>query len=264
MRFINNSLKYDYDVAYLRSYGSDTYKLSVMRCVRKSGYEIKNFKKKCSVNDSKLEENIIRARSKLFEYAYCNDFEYFLTITLDSKKYNRQDLNKFNKDLSQFIRNYNKKYNLNIKRIFVPEKHRDGCSWHMHGFIMGLPLSHLRLFSLDEKLPKYIREKLLKGQNVYEWVAYREKFGFNDFEHIRNKEACSKYITKYITKELANSVTTLNAHLFYASKGLSTSKLIKKGSLRFGLSNPHYENDYCKGFWLKSSDEKSLTHYFVD
>lgn len=69
----------------------------------------------------------------------------------------------------------------------------------MHGFIMGLPVEHLRLFEFKEKLPAYIREKLNQGQAVYDWTAYRDKFGYTDIEPIRNQEACSKYVTKYVT-----------------------------------------------------------------
>ena len=42
------------------------------------------------------------------------------------------------------------------KFVFVPEMHRDGA-WHLHGLINDLPVDHLRPFTLEEKLPTYIR-----------------------------------------------------------------------------------------------------------
>ena len=52
-------------------------------------------------------------KAVLFELAFCNPWEFFFTGTLDKNKYNREDLDKFHKDFTRFIRLYNKKYNLN-------------------------------------------------------------------------------------------------------------------------------------------------------
>lgn len=43
-------------------------------------------------NEEKLENSLSRSRNKVFEYAYCNDWEYFVTMTLDKTKYDRYDL----------------------------------------------------------------------------------------------------------------------------------------------------------------------------
>ena len=70
----------------------------------------------------------------------------------------------------------------------------------MHGFLKGIPPDYLRLFSLEEKLPQYLRKKLKQGMHIYDWPAYRQKFGFCDIEPVRNLQAASAYVTKYITK----------------------------------------------------------------
>ena len=137
--------------------------------------------------------NLSRARSTIYELALCNNWEYFFTFTLDPKKYDRSDLKVFQKDLSRFFRKYR-------------EKHKDGINWHMHGFLMGLPEKHLHHFTLEEPIPYYIRYKLEKNELVYEWKAYRKKFGFCNLEPICNLEASSKYITKYISKSMDNGI----------------------------------------------------------
>ena len=68
-----------------------------------------HLKRERNINENKLENNLSRAKSKIFQYAMCNDFEYFVTLTLDSKKYDRYNLSKFIKDLGQMIRNNRKK-----------------------------------------------------------------------------------------------------------------------------------------------------------
>ena len=119
----------------------------------------------------------------------------------------------------------------------------------MHGFLMGLPDEHLRLFTLSEKLPKYIREKLKSGQAVYEWEPYRKKFGFCDLEVVKDQFAVSAYVTKYITKDLDRTVRESGAHLYYCSQGLSRSVVIFRGKANDGLVYD-YESDYNSIKWL--------------
>lgn len=225
--------------------------------MRVKGIEIERSKKN-TVNENKLDNNISRARSKIFEYALCNEWQWFSTFTLDKNKYDRNDLERFKSDFSQFIRNYNKKNGTSVKYLVIPETHKDGA-WHMHGFLLGLPLEQLRAFTEKEKLPKYILQKLKDGFPVYDWTDYRKKFGFTDIEPIRDHEACAKYVTKYISKSLAEDIQELGAHLYYCSKGLKSAEEIKRGLLKCEFSSPDYENDYVKVKWYKEIEIEALT-----
>ena len=198
-----------------------------------------------TVNSEKLACNVSRTKSKIFEYAFCNPWDWFFTGTLDRKKYDRTNLEKFHKTLTKWVYNYNRKYNLNIKFLFIPELHSDGKSWHIHGFLYGLPESHLVLFKIGDRMGKGLAEKVKNGDKVYNWLAYAKKFGFCDLERIHNPEAVSKYITKYITQDLAKSVTEINAHQYYHSRGLKTAEVIKKGTMSANIV-PDFENEYCR------------------
>lgn len=240
--------KYEYDVTTVRDYNGRL-KLVRHNALRTKGLEdITQRSPKGSVSSEKSDNNISRAKSKVFELALCNQWDIFLTFTLDPKKYDRNDLSKFQKDVSQFIRDYNKKHDLAVKYLLIPEEHKKG-GWHMHGFLMGLPMKHLRAFSLQEKLPIYIREKLQNGQDVYEWSAYRKRFGFCDLEPVRDEFAASAYVTKYITKDLDRTVKESGAHLYYCSQGLKRSSVIFRGKANAGLTYD-YENEYNSVKWL--------------
>ena len=167
-------------------------------------------------------------------------------------------MEKFHKDFTLFIRNYNRNHGCNIKFLVVPELHKDGKSWHLHGFLMGLPLEELVQFKIGDRMGKAIAEKVSKGDIVYNWLAYQKKFGFCDLEPIRNHEAVAKYVTKYINKELATSVTALNAHQYYRSKGLEVAKEIKKGHIDWRSISPDFSNEYCKIAWLDYNDYLKL------
>ncbi len=233
-------------------------KIITMHTLRNAGVEDENEYRaeRGTVNDSKIDESIYRSKAKIFEYAFCNPWEYFFTATLNPAKYDRTNLEKFHKDLTQWFRDYGKKFGIKISFLLIPELHADGRTWHMHGFLFGLPVDHLKQFKIGDTMGKAIAEKVVNGDIVYNWEAYQEKFGFCDLEPIRNHEAVSKYVTKYINKELAKSVTELNAHTYYHSRGLQTAKTMKKGTMLYNIA-PDFVGEYCSISWL-DYDEKTL------
>ena len=252
---------YKYNQYVCKVYGFGKHKqikLIRMNCLRTAELEYdqqQNYhSERCAVNDTKLDESIARTRSKIFELAFCNPWQWFFTATLDGTKYDRTDLDKFHKDLSQFIRNYNKRNGLSIKWLLIPELHNDGVSWHMHGFLYDLPVEHLKKFEIGDRMGKALADKVKRGDEVYNWLPYMMKFGFCDLEPIKNPAAVSKYVTKYISKKLATSVTELNAHMYYHSRGLNTAELIAKGYMPTPIDiQPEqiYHNDYCDIMWYK-------------
>lgn len=244
---------YVYDLAILKQYGDTAFKLTRSRCVRNKGVESpeKLYVPKGSVNEEKLDNNIARSRSKVREYGLCSPWQFFCTFTIDPQKFDRYDLQKYHDAMSQWVRNYNKRRGASIRYLIIPEQHKDGA-WHEHGLLMGIPLDHLRLFTLDEKLPNYIRDKLEAGQLVYDWPAYREKFGWVIIEPIRDLQRAVSYITKYITKDLARSISELGAHLYYCSKGLATASELKRGTMAATIV-PDFENDFCKLNWFDAA-----------
>lgn len=258
------SRKYVNDLTMLKLYtsgenGEKKLKLVCMKSCRVSGVEDENEKKgskKGSKNDAKMKESLCRARTRIFELAFCNPWEWFFTATLDPSKYDRTDLEKFHEDFTQFIRNYNRKHKLDVKFLMIPERHSDGVSWHMHGFLMGLPVDHLHQFQIGDKMSDKLAQKVKNGETIYNWIDYLSRFGFCDLEPIRSHEAVSKYVTKYISKDLANSVTELNAHLYYRSRGLNGAVEIARGFLQAGtLQEPSYAGEYASVWWLDYSDE---------
>lgn len=251
--------KYKYNQTLLKVFGTGEdkkIKLISMNVLRTSGVEDENEVRpeRGTVNDNKISENISRAKSKIFELAFCNPWDWFFTGTLNPNLQDRTDLNLFHKQITQWLRNYNRRYSVNMDFLLIPELHQDGKSWHMHGFLYGLPVEHLKLFQIGDKMGTSLAEKVKNGDDVYNWLAYSKRFGFCDLEPIRNHEAVSKYITKYINKNLATSVTDLNAHLYYHSRGLKFADTVKKGVFH-GDVPVTYKNDYCSVSWLDYTDE---------
>lgn len=234
---------YQKDMVTLKSYAGRKFKVTLHRALRQEGFEDdREFSDKGTVNDEKLDCNISRARSKIFEYAFCNEWEWFSNLTLDRKKYNRFDLQAYVTDLTEWIRNLSKRKGLNIKYLFIPEQHEDGA-WHIHGLMKGIPEDEMTEF-----IPGVHPQKLIDG-GYLNWPRYQKKFGFCSFGKVKSHEAVSKYITKYVTKTLAKNNLEVGSRMYYCSKGLEEAREIKRGSMAATM-NPDYENDYVKVKWL--------------
>ena len=235
---------YDSDVARVEQFG-DKRRLILHKSLRKKGIEVEDKKKGLykaeseNIEGEKLDNNISRARSKIFELAYCNKWDYFVTLTINPEKYDRKNLNKYHKDLTQFFRDYKKKYDSKIDFILVPELHKDGLSWHMHGLIKGI-----------------LKEHLQKNEFGYlDWKHYKKKFGYISIDKIKSHEAVSRYITKYITKDMKNNVSELGAHTYYRSRGLLEKKEIKRGTLIKNVIDWEFKNEYIKIKWLNDGEK---------
>lgn len=198
-------------------------------------------------NEEKLKNNISRAKARIFELAMCNDFTYFCTFTQNKKIRDRFDLDLFRKDFSQFVRNLNRGRNEKIKYLLIPEQHKNGA-WHMHGLLSGLIIDKdLKSFKKSDYIPKRLKDMIDKGQVVYNWKSYQQRFGYFTCTPINNINACSKYLTKYITKDMASNNIKLGKHLFYASKGLKEKEVIVKNAFAVcPVRNWNFENDYIK------------------
>lgn len=245
-----------YNQGYFRVVG-DKIILTVMRCVQESGFECENPDRKIkSVNDGKLQRNLSRSRQSIFEYGYCNDWDWFCTFTLDSKKIDRSDLNGFEKKFNGMIQ-WLKKKGYDIQYLIVPELHEDKTNWHFHGLMRNIPENELRK---------------ARGRNGYNWTRYAKKFGHCYLEPIRNQEAVSKYLTKYISKnfdiEKSFGVSELYKNTYLVSRGLKKGVTIKIGpicgEIDRCLQEPDYENEHCKKYELTVDDIPDLLSLYDD
>jgi hypothetical protein len=193
-------------------------------------------------------QSVSRAKSRIFELSMCNEFTHFCTFTQDKEKRDRFNLAEFRKDFAQFVRNQNRfrPEARKIKYLLIPEQHKNGA-WHMHGLLMGLGENDLKAFSLKDHIPKRIKEQIKNGEAVYDWLKYRKSFGYFTCTEIKDKSACSKYVTKYISKDLQKTIHESGEHLFFASQGLKGRETILKNCAeQCPFTEWDFENEYVK------------------
>lgn len=190
--------------------------------------------------DSKLNEAFCRAKSMVLQYALCNPWEFFFTGTLDETKFDRHDLDAYQRKLSQFIRDKRKEYGTQVQYLLIPEQHKDGA-WHIHGMLSGLPGSVLRRFRPPEP------RKLVNSEYL-NWPDYQEKFGFCSLGPIKHPVATAFYITKYVSKELSQRGGDLGKHLYFHSRPLQKAEHVSSVYLpNAGLDAVCvHDHDFCK------------------
>lgn len=222
---MNGLTKYQYDIVQVKRCGKID-KIQYFAKVKTAGLECTKYwngERETATNDEKLRNNLIRAKTAVQEYALCNQWDYFCTLTVSSEKFDRYNLKEIYKSFSKWVNNY--KRSANIKYLIIPEQHKDEA-WHFHGLLAGVP-------SAD----------LVQNDNGYPtWKPYASRFGFANISTIKDPVKVSNYITKYITKDLGKGID-LGDHLYYASHGLNKPKIILKGKYKLidGLQYD-YEN----------------------
>ena len=131
-------------------------------------------------------DNVSRARRRVFEIAKCNNFELFVTLTLDSERIDRYNVEEVKKAVRKWLNNMTQRKG--IKYLLVPELHEDGAL-HFHALITK---GSLKLIDSGHK------DK--KGHTVYNLPQW--KYGFSTaIETYGDFDGACKYISKYITKD---------------------------------------------------------------
>ena len=58
------------------------------------------------LSEEYLRQSMSRTKRVIFEYALCNEFEYFITLTFDRKKYDSTNLKLLKAQVGQWLNNY--------------------------------------------------------------------------------------------------------------------------------------------------------------
>lgn len=157
-----------------------------------------------------LYKSLYRTRSKIFDYANSNKWEWFVTFTFDSEKVDRFNYLEISKKFSKWLTNMRFQYCPDMKYLVVPELHKNGA-YHFHGLFsdcVSLDFSCAvdnREFLKSGKINRnFGKDFKINGEQIYNIKKY--KLGFSYCMKVRDTKKISNYIVKYITKEFVSSV----------------------------------------------------------
>ena len=135
----------------------------------------------------------IRSKNKIYDYSRSNEWDWFVTITFDPQKVESKNYSEVSKKLSNWIDRTKRRYAPNMKYVFVPELHKSG-RYHFHGLI-----SDCETLEFTDS-----GHKTNTGDIIYNIGKYT--MGFTTATKVKDSTRVTKYIGKYITKELASMV----------------------------------------------------------
>lgn len=188
-----------------------------------------------SGREESIRTSLSRTRRMVREYAACNNWLYFCTITLNPAIWNRKSPEGLQKSLSEEAKRWKRKSVKGVRPyssyayLYVPEPHMDGA-FHLHGLVSLIPDEYMKRYTEEDikaarPIPHYIVDKIRSGVELWHCTEWDEKYGFNVIERIQDVDRMASYISKYITKEVGYlPVKTRVWH----SRGLTKARLLRE------------------------------------
>ena len=173
------------------------------------------------------EEARVRAFRRCVEYGLNNDWQYFVTITLDDKKVDIKSYDCIIKKVLQEFALIRKRYDSGFRYLLVPELSPKNNRLHFHGLLkFGKSLSELKK---DGEI-KYLGYNKRFKNRFYRFERFFKKYGASRLDEIvRDSPAIVYYIAAYLGKRKIDNRTIdkIGSHYFYVSEGLRKASRIK-------------------------------------
>lgn len=235
-----------YNAGTLKFYGNGYVKAIVQRCTRVPGFvkfcktrheRLKDAFQKTAfenelnaVTDSELlplsffpevkakigrsASSVSRLKSRVQELILCNNWNCFVTFTLDKAKRDRDSIDAF-EALTRHLKYIRQTRCTELKFMLLLEQHKNG-GYHGHA-LMYLPAD----FIADEFI--------INANGYFEWVDISSRFGFMSIKPYDGTLRACNYVTKYVTKDL------IPGRVLRTSKGLNKAYVIRNVSI--GISS---------------------------
>jgi len=178
-----------------------------------------------------------RSRTLIRDYAISNDFELFATFTFSPKKSDRFNPDAVKLQMANWLRNQRNR-NGRFKYLVVPEFHHDRKALHFHALLGGYKGELVEV------------GKSHKGRKIYYFKSYT--LGHNTALKIDNLDAVSRYLCKYISKDMPQF---RDKRRFWMSLNLERPRVVDNPDMAFveQLGDPtwEHENEYGWIFYFE-------------
>lgn len=137
-------------------------------------------------------QSFLRAKRRAYDLVRCNDFDCFVTLTMDKKVVDRENYDEIVKKLGVWLDNRVRRKGL--KYVLCPEYHKDGKAIHFHGLMNSEALKLIDSKRKRHKKTVYNVDDFPLGFSTAMKVTGEE-----------SKKATAGYVFKYMTKQGANN-----------------------------------------------------------
>lgn len=152
-----------------------------------------------------------RAAATVRDLALCNDFAWFVTLTLDAARIDRYDLGAIVKRMTSWLDNRVRRRGL--RYVLIPEQHQDGA-FHFHGFFNDIPGFFVpsgtwKIPGKDKPVRPRSKAQAAAWAKAGDAAGYHEVFNAPEWEFgfttsiklYGSYEAAVAYVCKYIRKQ---------------------------------------------------------------
>lgn len=166
--------------------------------------------------------SINRTIQTIYEYAYANKWDYFVTLTFDPAKVDRNDYKQVTKKACEWCKNMRNRFAPDLKYLLVPELHKKG-GFHIHAVMADcgkMVFEDSGRVAIGKKA--YVRT----SENAHYPTIYNLgnwRYGWSTATEVKDSGKVSSYLVKYITKELV--ANTKNFRRFYPSNNLKRAEV---------------------------------------
>ena len=175
------------------------------------------------------EESRVRAFRQCVEYGLNNDWDYFITITLDDRKIDSKNHSYVVKKLLKEFNNIRGRYDSGFRYLLVPELSPKSNRLHFHGLVkFGKTIDELK----KDGEVKYLGVNKRFKNRYYRYERFFRKYGASRLDEIvRDSPAIVYYIAAYLGKgnrKIDNrKIEKIGTRYYYNSKGLRSASRIK-------------------------------------
>jgi hypothetical protein len=213
------------------------------------------------------EEARVRAFRQCVEYGLNNDWQYFITITLDDKKVDSDNYDYVLRRLLKDFENIRRYYDKDFKYLLVPELSPKNNRLHFHGLVrFGKTSDQLKF---DGEI-KYLGVNKRYKNRFYRFERFFKKYGASRLDEIvRDSPAIVYYIAAYLGKsnrKIDNrTIDKIGTRYYYSSKGLKKAAKItlnkqQEDSIIAGVRYmpATYSNEFLQKFRLTRQQYEQL------
>lgn len=210
--------------------------------------EVDDFAMLDKLREENARRSYNRTKQSIFSYSRCASWEKFVTMTFNGQFVDRYNYDECSKLLRTWLKNQRRNAP-DLQYLFVPEYHKDGAI-HFHGLMANTGSIQFVDSGKRTKDKKTI-------YNISKW-----KYGFTTAIDVYNTHGVSKYLAKYITKELCD--LTSGKHRYFASNNLEQprAETFLVDDVEFPEFLDMYINSY--GVEVKHISRPRVEHAFLD
>ena len=198
------------------------------------------------------ERSLRRARVSVVDYALCNNFDYFGTITFNGEWHDVTNAVACRDAVLDSFNHYQQRNNTEFQYLLVGEYGEKTGRLHFHFLIRGINKEDL----------------FINHHHKLDWKYTSERFGFTQITKIKDTDFDRQNVARYCSKYITKGNIRISNHRYYCSKTLKKPVINREYDvsltvfvsdwLKENAQTPYADNRMCEAYSLHEIVYKAL------